>query len=165
MHRGIMIRNSEVGAASLTIECVLFAYICGNLMIWGAMIDSKFRRRHVGDHAMRDTLRELARISRQWTQRGAAQDEAIIRQLASHQLAQTDKGVVDELRRIGYTAEQAAAAMLACEQHFGASPRSSWGIAQGTTEIAQLETYQDDRHQLDQLAALVMQRGLARVAA
>lgn len=165
MYRGVMIRNSEVGAASLTIECVLFCYICGNLMIWGAVIDSSFRRRHVGQHAMRDTLRELSRIARKWTARGASQDEAIIRQLAAHEIAQSDKGVVDELKRLGYTAEQAAAAMLACERDFGASPRSSWGVAQGTTAIAQLETYQDDRHELDKLAALVMSRGLARVAA
>src|SRR5579862_6171578 len=37
MYRGILISNSEVGARSVTIETILYRFICGNHMLWGAM--------------------------------------------------------------------------------------------------------------------------------
>ena len=165
LYRGLMIRNSEVGAAAVLIERVLFQYICGNLNLWGAVIDRKYRRRHVGSHVMRDVVRELAQTAREWSQRGASQDEAIIRGLISNELASTQDAVVDELRKIGYSLEQATEAVRTCEHHFNASPRSYWGIAQGTTKLSQSSDWQDDRLLLDQLAAKVMQRGAQLVVA
>jgi hypothetical protein len=50
MYRGIMLRNSEVGACSIWIDLIFFRYICGNHMLWGAMFDQRFKRRHVGQH-------------------------------------------------------------------------------------------------------------------
>lgn len=165
MFRGIMMRNSEVGASSIQIDWVLFQFICGNLNLWGAVTDRTFKRRHVGSHTLRHTLRELGQMARQWTNRPASQDEAIIRQLVSTELAHTADGVIDELRKIGYTKEQAQLAVQTCETHFAASPRSYWGLAQGTTKMSQTADYQDDRYALDQLAAKVMARGAKRIAA
>jgi ribosomal protein S18 acetylase RimI-like enzyme len=164
LSRGIMIRNSEVGASSIVIECVLFRYICGNLMIWGATIDRQFRRRHVGTRVLRDVLRELHTIAYRWTHRSAAQDEAIIRSLIDHELASTREAVIDELRAIGATREQATHAYETAEKTEQAGPRSFWGIAQGLTRDSQQAEYQDDRYALDKLAGLVLARG-AKVAA
>lgn len=165
MYRGVLIRNSEVGAASLVIDWVLFEYICGNLNLWGAIVDRRFTRRHVGTRILSDTIRELATLSREWSQRSPAQDEAIIRGLITNEVAHTPNGVVDELRKIGYTKDQAELAVLTCEQHFAASPRSFWGIAQGTTKMSQAADYQDERYALDQLASKLMQKGRAKVTA
>lgn len=165
MYRGIMLRNSEVGAASIVVEWVLFQFICGNLNLWGAVMGRSFKRRHVGTRTLRDTIRELGSLARQWTQRSASQDEQIIRQLIDRELAHTKDAVIDELRKIGYTKEQAEQAIATCEQEFNASPRSFWGLAQGTTRMSQLADYQDDRYLLDQLAAKVMARGARLVAA
>lgn len=165
MYRGIMLRNSEVGAASIVVEWVLFQFICGNLNLWGAVMGRSFKRRHVGTRTLRDTIRELGSLARQWTQRSASQDEQIIRQLIDRELAHSKDAVIDELRKIGYTKEQAEQAITTCEQEFNASPRSFWGLAQGTTRMSQLADYQDDRYLLDQLAAKVMARGARLVAA
>jgi hypothetical protein len=165
LYRGTMLRNSEVGGGALVIDWVLFQYICGNLNLWGATIDRRFTRRHVGQYALRDTLRELATTARQWTQRSASQDEAIIRQLIDREIAHTDAAVVDELRKVGYTVDQANAAVDTCKRHFNASPRSAWGIAQGTTKMSQQAEYQDDRYTLDQLASKLTAKMLRRVAA
>lgn len=164
MYRGILVRNSEVGHCSVWIDTVLFRAICGNHLLWGATYDQRFKRRHVGDHAKRDAVRTILQVARSFTQAGAAADEAIIRQLIDREIAHTAEAVVDELRGLGATKDQAIAAVQACERFESASPRSFWGIAQGMTRVSQESGYQDDRLILDQLAAAVLARGRKLVA-
>lgn len=159
MFRGIMVRNSEVGACSVTIDSILFRYICGNHMLWGAMFDQRYRRRHVGEHARRDAIRTVLQLARTLSTTPASTDEAIIRQLIDKEIAHTKEAVVDELRALGATRDQAVSAYETCERTESASPRSFWGLAQGLTRDSQTSGYQDDRLQLDQLAALVLARG------
>jgi hypothetical protein len=165
MFRGLLVRNSEVGASSITIEQILFEYVCGNHMLWGAVVDKTFRRRHIGDSVKRDSIREIADVAYRWTQRSASQDEALIKALIDHEIAHTPEGVADELKAMGATAPQAQAAVDHCAQYFTASPRSFWGVAQGMTHASQETGYQDDRLALDQLAAKVLARGRKLVAA
>lgn len=159
MYRGLLIRNSEVGAASVVIETILFRYICGNHMLWGAVADKQFKRRHFGSHVLRDTIREISRIAWNWTNASAARDEAIIRALIDHEVAHTKEAVIDELKSFGATKLQAEEAYRLCEQKENASPRSYWGTAQGLTRLSQEAGYQDERYQLDKLAGLVLARG------
>lgn len=165
LFRGIMIRNSEVGASSITIEVVLFRYVCGNHMLWGATIARAFKRRHVGQGITREVMREIARLSREFTDRPASADEALIKALIAHEIATTRDAVIDELRAVGLSASQAADAYARAEQTENASPRSYWGIAQGITRISQDSGYQDERYALDKLAGVVLARGAKRVAA
>lgn len=164
MFRGIMVRNSEVGHCSISIDCVLYRYICGNHMLWGAIMDRQFRRRHVGNKITRDTMRELADMAYNFNRRSASTDEAIIRALIDHQLAHTKEAVVDELRKMGATKEQATEAYETCEQKESASPRSFWGVAQGLTRNSQVSGWQDDRLALDTLASQVLKRGALQFA-
>lgn len=164
LYRGLLVRNSEVGASSVTIESILYRFVCGNHMLWGATIDRSFRRRHVGVHALRDTIREIGQIAVRWGNRSAAQDEALIHRLMDLELAATRDGVIAEGRSLGLTAEQAAAAYDRCVQTEAVSPRSFWGLAQGVTRISQDSGYQGDRYALDQIAGLILARG-AKVAA
>ena len=165
MYRGLMLRNSEVGAAAVWLEEILYEYICGNHNFWGAVINRTYKRRHVGVHVLRDTLRQIGTTARTWTNRAASADEALIRALIDKEIAQTKDAVVDELVKIGATKADAIAAYDRCVTDFDASPRSYWGIAQGFTKTSQDSGYQDDRLQLDQLAAKVLQRGAKLVAA
>jgi hypothetical protein len=164
MYRGLMIRNSEVGASSVVIETILYRYICGNHMLWGALYDSRFKRRHVGSHVTRDVVREIGRIAYQWAGASTERDNAIIRTLIDREVAHSKEAVVDELRKMGATKEQAETAYDKCEQTERVSPRTFWGVAQGLTRLSQESEYQDERYELDRLAAVVMARGL-KVAA
>lgn len=165
MFRGIMVRNSEVGHASITVECVLFRFVCGNHNLWGAIMDRQFRRRHVGTKITRDTMSELSTLAWKFNQRSAEQDRAIIQGLIRHEIAHTQEAVIDELRKMGATKEQATEAYHTAEaKEPGCSPRSFWGVAQGLTRNSQESGYQDDRLALDQLAAQVLKRG-AMIAA
>ena len=160
LHRGIMIRNSEVGLCSIVIECILFDVICGNHILWGAMIDRQYRRRHVGDKITRDTMNELIAIARKYNERTADQDTAIIRALVRHEIASTKEAVIDELKKIGFTKEQATEAYATAEAKEQAfSPRSYWGLAAGITRNSQESGYQDERLELDALAAKVLIKG------
>jgi hypothetical protein len=165
LFRGLMIRNSEVGASSVVIEAILYRYICGNHMLWGATVDRAFRRRHVGSHVLRDTIREIGTIAYKWVSRSAAQDQALIQTLIDKEIASTREAVIDELRAMGATKEQAENAYASCERFETASPRSFWGVAQGLTRLSQTDSgYQDERYNLDKLAGLVLAKG-AKVAA
>lgn len=159
MYRGILIRNSEVGASSVVIETILYRYICGNHMLWGAVYDTRFRRRHIGSHVTRDVIREIGRIAFQWASQSTERDNAIIKGLIEHEIASTKEAIVDELRKMGASKENATAAYEKCEQTEQVSPRSFWGIAQGLTRLSQDATYQDERYDLDKLASVVMARG------
>lgn len=164
MFRGLLIRNSEVGAASITLQAVLFRFICGNHMLWGAIMDRSFARRHVGENAARDTIREMATLAWKFNSRTASQDEAIIQSLIDHEIAHTQAAVVDELKKMGATKQQAEDAYAACEVKESASPRSFWGIAQGLTRVSQTDGYQDERLALDKLAAQVLSKGAKQYA-
>ena len=48
MFRGFILRNSDVGAAALTLDVFLYRAVCGNNIIWGFQHVAGFRRRHVG---------------------------------------------------------------------------------------------------------------------
>lgn len=160
MFRGILIKNSEVGASSITIDTILYRYVCGNHMLWGAVIDKTFRRRHIGSNVTREAVREISRIAHNWISQSAERDQAIIKSLITHEVAHTREAVIDELRGFGATREQATAAYDACEKNEpDASPRSFWGAAQGLTRISQDTIYQDERYELDRLAAAVLARG------
>lgn len=164
MYRGLMISNSEVGARSIQIEQILFRYICGNHMLWSAVTDKSFRRRHTGSKTLRDTMREIAAIAYAWTNQSTERDNAIIKSLVEHEIAVSQDAVIDELKKIGFTKETAIAAYETCEQTERVSPRSFWGIAQGATRLSQQSGYQDERFQLDMLAAKVLQRGRLQYA-
>lgn len=164
MFRGLMIRNSEVGLCSVTIDVVLYRYICGNHILWGATLDRTFRRRHVGKNVMHDVITNLLDLARKFNRRSASDDEEIIKGLIRHEIAHTKEAVIDELRKMGATIEEAETAYQTCEQTETASPRSYWGLAQGLTRNAQDSGYQDERLELDQLAAKVLTKGRQLVA-
>jgi len=167
MYRGLIIRNSEVGAAAVSVSTFLFRYICGNHIIWGAQNVAKFRRRHVGMNALRDTMREIVRLAREWTTQSASQDQALIKVLIDHEIAHTKEAVIDELRKVGYTKDQAIAAYDLTERTENASPRSFWGLAQGTTRLSQTESdgHMDERQTIDDLAGQLLAIGVKKYGA
>ena len=62
LFRGFMLRNSDVGAAALSLDMFLFRAVCSNHIIWGFHHVAGFRRRHIGasiHHAWTHSLREV----------------------------------------------------------------------------------------------------------
>ena len=162
--RGVLIRNSEVGQSSVFIDRIMYRYVCGNMQLWGAIYDKRFRRRHVGTNVVRDVIREITTTAQEWTTSDIGQEQRIIDAITSHQLAFTKEGVIDELQKIGFTKKVATDAYERCEQTEPISPFTTWGIVQGLTRLSQDSGYQDQRVALDLQAAKLANRAVEVVA-
>ena len=161
LFRGVMIHNSEVGANAVSIAAILYRFICGNHLIWGASVveDLSYRRRHVGrQSALDDTRSAVARIGTAWGDRPAGADQALIATLARLDVATTTTLVVEELRKVGVP-EQAATLAVASAEANERQPRSYWGVAQGLTRVSQGSGHQNARLALDSAAGAILGQG------
>ena len=158
MYRGVILRNSEVGAACLSVETFLFRVVCGNHIIWSAENHRQFKRRHVGT-AARDWSHVLATVIRSELTRTGSADETRIAALAEHIIGKDRDKVIEVGRGVGLSRELAEKAYDTAERDEpGCSPRSAWGYAQGITRVSQGEAYQDDRYTLDLAAGRLLAR-------
>ena len=158
MYRGVILRNSEVGAACLSVETFLFRVVCGNHIIWSAENHRQFKRRHVGT-AGRDWSHVLATVIRSELTRTGSADETRIAALAEHIIGKDRDKVIDVGRGLGLSRELAEKAYDTAERDEpGCSPRSAWGYAQGITRISQGEQFTDDRYSLDLAAGRLLAR-------
>jgi len=155
LFRGFILRNSDVGAAALTLDLFLFRMVCGNHIIWGFQHVAGFRRRHVG-----------ASIQDAWTSslndvRGAldadtAAERTLLLRSTTQELGETRDAVVDTaVQRLDLSQKQAAEAYTLAEQH-ETNPRSVWGYVQGLTRLSQRTPWQDGRFALDRAASRLL---------
>ena len=158
MYRGVILRNSEVGAACLSVETFLFRVVCGNHIIWSAENHRQFKRRHVGT-AGRDWSYTLANVIRAELNRAGSADETRIAALAEHIIGKDRDKVIEVGRGLGLSRELAERAYDTAEREEpGCSPRSAWGYAQGITRVSQSEAFTDDRYTLDLAAGRLLAR-------
>ena len=155
LFRGFILRNSDVGAAALTLDMFLFRMVCGNHLIWGFQHVAGFRRRHVG-----------ASIQEEWTtslndvhaalDADTAHDQTRILRAISQELGPTRDAVLDAaVQRLDLSQKQAGEAYTLAEQH-EANPRSVWGYVQGLTRLSQRTPWQDGRFALDRAASRLL---------
>src|SRR3954451_7984357 len=110
LFRGFMLRNSDVGAAALTLDVFLFRAVCGNHLIWGFQHVAGFRRRHVGASIQEAWTRSLAGV-REALDADPANDRAMILRATTREIAPTRDGVLDSVvRRLDVPQKQAAEA-------------------------------------------------------
>ena len=155
LFRGFILRNSDVGAAALTLDVFLFRMICGNHVIWGFQHVAGFRRRHVG-----------ASIQQAWTvsldgvraalDADTAHDRTLLLRATTQELGPTRDAVLETaVRRTEVSQKQAAEAYTLAEEH-ETNPRSIWGYVQGLTRLSQRTPWQDGRYVLDRAASRLL---------
>ena len=157
MYRGVILRNSEVGAACLSVETFLFRVVCGNHIIWSAENHRQFKRRHVGT-AGRDWSYTLANVIREELTRSGSADETRIAALADHIIGKDRDKVIEVGRGLGLSRDLAESAYDRAERDESCSPRSAWGYANGITRVSQDAAFQDDRYALDLAAGRLLAR-------
>jgi hypothetical protein len=170
MFRGLIVRNSEVGSASLSFEAVLFRFICGNHMLWGATIDESlsYGKRHVGNLQNGDWRQALQAIGRAWTDRPAQQDTDLIRALATAVVPGKDMPakIANAVSITDLSKKQITQAVqVATAEEAQVSPVSYWGLAQGITRLSQVvyPNRASERRQMDVSAGLLLKAGRANV--
>ena len=155
LFRGFILRNSDVGAAALTLDVFLFRVVCGNHIIWGFQHVAGFRRRHVGTSIQDAWTSSLASV-RAALDADPADDRAMLLRATTQEIAPTRDGVLDAVtQRLDLPQKQAAEAYTLAEQH-ETNPRSVWGYVQGLTRLSQRTPWQDGRFALDRAASRLL---------
>ncbi len=151
LFRGFILRNSDVGAAALTLDVFLFRAVCANHIIWGFQHVAGFRRRHVG--AIQDAWATSLDDVRDALDADTAHDRTVLLRATSQELGPTRDAVLQAVvQRLDLSQKHAAEAFTLAEAH-EPNPRSVWGYAQGLTRLSQRTPWQDGRFALDRAAS------------
>ena len=154
LFRGFILRNSDVGAAALTLDMFLFRAVCANNVIWGFRHVVGFRRRHVGASIQEAWTASLDSV-RTALDADPAHDRLVLLRATSQELGSTRDAVVDTaVQRLELSQKQAAEAYTLAEA-FETNPRSVWGYVQGLTRLSQRTPWQDGRFTLDRAASRI----------
>src|SRR5258706_12029139 len=155
LFRGFIVRNSDVGAAALTLDVFLFRAVCANHIIWGFQHVADFRRRHVGASIQTAWTTSLDGV-RAALDADTANDRALLLRATSQELGATRDAVIDTaVQRLEMSQQQAAEAYTLSEEH-ETNPRSLWGYVQGLTRLSQRTPWQDGRFALDRAASRLL---------
>ncbi|MGE0703784.1 MAG: DUF932 domain-containing protein [Vicinamibacterales bacterium] len=155
LFRGFILRNSDVGAAALTLDVFLFRVVCGNHIIWGFQHVAGFRRRHVGASIQEAWTTSLGDV-RAALDADTANDRTLLLRSTAQELGPTRDAVLDTVvRRLDLSQKQAAEAYTLAEQ-YETNPRSIWGYVQGLTRLSQHTPWQDGRYVLDRAASRLL---------
>jgi hypothetical protein len=158
LYRGVIVENSEVGAATLKLTRFLYRYMCSNHIIWGASKVVEMSLRHIGN--IRERWYKFAVTCQQWLGESSREEEAMIRRAKSTTIAGTKEQVLDAIfgkRSIlipRKTLEAGYAAVIPAQD---GPANSVWGMVQGLTRHSQTLAYADARTQLDRQAGKLME--------
>jgi hypothetical protein len=155
LFRGFILRNSDVGAAALTLDLFLFRLVCGNHIIWGFQHVAGFRRRHVGASIQDEWTTSLDDVRNALDADTTADRTAILRS-TTQELGPTREAVLDAVvQRHDLSQKHAAEAYTLAEQ-YETNPRSICGYVQGLTRLSQRTPWQDGRFALDRAASRLL---------
>jgi hypothetical protein len=155
LFRGFILRNSDVGAAALTLDVFLFRLVCGNHIIWGFQHVAGFRRRHVGA-SIQDAWTSSLNDVRATLDADTADERTKILRATAQELGPTRDAVIDTaVQRLDVSQKQAGEAYTLAEE-FETNPRSVWGYVQGLTRLSQRTPWQDGRFALDRAAGRLL---------
>lgn len=163
LSRGFFVSNSEVGAASFAITTFLYAFICGNHLVWEASQVKEVRLRHIGSADVRG-LREIEATLIRYADASAHDDEARIERAITYSLGMNKDEALDKVFSLhipALTRSRIEDAITQAETapevlSVGASPYSVWGVAQGLTRVSQSEPATEDRVAIDRGAGRLM---------
>ena len=155
LFRGFILRNSDVGAAALTLDVFLYRMICGNNIIWGFQHVAGFRRRHVGASIQDEWTASLTAV-RSTLDADVADDRLVLLRAQSRELGSDRAAVIETaVQRLDLSQKQAGEAYALAET-FESNPRSVWGYVQGLTRLSQRTPWQDGRFALDRAASRLL---------
>jgi hypothetical protein len=155
LFRGFILRNSDVGAAALTLDVFLFRMVCGNHIIWGFQHVAGFRRRHIGA-SIQDAWTTSLNDVRAALDADTADDRTRLQRAMTREIGPTREAVLDlAVQRLDVSQKQAAEAYSLADQ-FETNPRSIWGYVQGLTRLSQRTPWQDGRFALDRAASRLL---------
>ena len=158
LQRGVIVSNSEVGAASLKLTRFLYREMCGNHIIWGASKVLEISVRHVGD--ARERWKGYEAEIKRYAEQSASDDEAKIARAKTVYIGATKEDVLDKLfglRSLQLSRKTLDASYDAVVRAQDGDPNSVWGIVQGITRHSQTLPHADARADMDRAAGRIME--------
>ena len=155
MFRGFILRNSDVGAAALTLDLFLFRAVCGNHIIWGFHHLAGFRRRHVGASIHEAWAGSLESV-RASLDASLDDDRAMLLKATTQELGASREDVLDTVTARLDLSRKVADEAYGLADAYERNPRSIWGYVQGLTRLSQRTPWQDARFGLDQAASRLL---------
>jgi len=155
LFRGFILRNSDVGAAALSLDVFLFRVVCGNHIIWGFQRVGGFRRRHIGASIQEAWSTSFVK-ARAALDADTSDDRVMVTRATTIELGDSRPAVIEAVvRKLELPMKSATQAYDLAEQH-ERNPRSIWGFVQGLTRLSQQTPWQDGRFALDRAAGALL---------
>ena len=152
LRRGVMIRNSELGAASLSISTFLFRDYCTNGLVFGQRGKSHLSMRH-SSGAPERWMAEVRPAIENYVQGSERGILDAVETARNHRIAENEEEALGWLRgKAKLTADQARRSYERHELEEGRPMRTLWDAMQGITAVARSEQYGEDRLALEQAA-------------
>lgn len=160
LHRGVILRNSEVGNGWFEAVAFLFRVVCGNHIVWDATDVARRRIRHnrlAPEHFDREAYRVAAEHTRSFDPRPAL---AGITRAMQFALPAPEGERVDWLTGLGqraakFTQAEAHSILATADQEEGGSD-TLWRVVQGATSIAKRLPHADMATDLSRRAGALM---------
>jgi len=156
MYRALILRNSEVGASSYNVECILYSQVCGNHILWSAASIANIRLVHRGSA---DSTRLNGRAFLAGTIAAAEQASCSEEQQQIAAAAEQRLDIKAAQLATGLPKSTIQAAEIMQEQFpadHGDRAGTAWGWVQGLTRASQQSKYMADRTAIDTAAAKLL---------
>lgn len=157
LSRLIVVRNSEVGAASLTVSLALLRYVCGNCILHGLKVVAEITRRHLGGDILRTWRRQIENTADTYGRMSTSAETDLIARASSRALAASSDDAIALLfgAKVLPKSTINAAIDMASRTEPG-NPLSVWNVAQGVTRLSQREAFADARLELDRAVPKIL---------
>lgn len=164
MFRGILVRNSEVGAFKLTVSMMLLRGVCQNRCLWGvenfreiSLIHSEYAPDKFQDLVM-PQLDTIARADKQTVVDGVALAKEPMRALQGNdEQSRRDAQLEFLITRLKFTKKTATAIL----DHYAPGTgevASAWDLANKITSYAQTRDYQEERIAMERAAGRLLDK-------
>lgn len=155
MFRGFIVRNSEVGAATLEVLTFLYRRICDNRIVWGMTEASSLKIRHTSGGPMR-FMREAQPAIRNYLEAPTTDLISKIQAASVKTVGKSEADVRDWLTSRGFTKPESTR-VIELAREDDSDPRSVWGLVQGATAAARDIGFGDERLDFERRAAKLLE--------
>jgi hypothetical protein len=161
MFRGIITKNSEVGAGTLTISAFYLRGVCMNRNLWGVEGFEELSIRH-SKNAPTRFIMEAEPALNSYASGDTKRLVDGVNKAKAAKIATDDDEALNFLRGLdGITTSRAKAVVNYVEVEEGHKPRSAWDFMQGLTALARSVPFTNERLKVEMLAKRIGDKAAA----
>lgn len=154
LKRGLILKNSEVGASTLNFMAFLYRVVCGNNIIHGMQELGEINIRHLGNAMERASL-IVEPVLQKYVESDTALERTIVERALVEPVGKNDNEVRDYLVYSGFSKQEASGAVQKAHEEEG-GPSSLWAVVQGLTALARQKVHTDERVALERRAGKLL---------